>query len=85
MGDTQSFVSLAGRFKQQGHMVKLAARPDFAGLAASYGIEFAPLGNPYKSLLRSEEVATARRRNSSSDIRHCDASTRFRSRREDSS
>jgi sterol 3beta-glucosyltransferase len=59
MGDTQPFVSLAARFKQQGHTVKLAARPDFAGLAASYGIEFCALGNPYKSLLRSEEVATA--------------------------
>lgn len=59
MGDTQPFVSLAARFKQQGHTVRLAARPDFAGLAASYDIEFAPLGNPYKSLLRSEEVATA--------------------------
>jgi len=59
MGDTQPFVSLAARSKQQGHAVKLAARPDFAGLAASYDIEFAPLGNPYKSLLRSEEVATA--------------------------
>jgi UDP:flavonoid glycosyltransferase YjiC (YdhE family) len=59
MGDTQPFVALAARFKQQGHTVKLAARPDFAGLAASYGIEFASLGNPYKSLLKSEEVATA--------------------------
>lgn len=59
MGDTQPFVSLAARFKQQGHSVKLAARPDFASLAASYDIEFVPLGNPYKSLLRSEEVATA--------------------------
>ena len=59
MGDTQPFVSLAVRLKQQGHSVKLAARPDFAGLAASYGIEFVSLGNPYKSLLRSEEVATA--------------------------
>jgi UDP:flavonoid glycosyltransferase YjiC (YdhE family) len=59
MGDTQPFVSLAARLKQQGHSVKLAARPDFAGLAASYGIEFVSLGNPYKSLLRSEEVATA--------------------------
>jgi sterol 3beta-glucosyltransferase len=59
MGDTQPFVSLAARFKQQGHSVKLAARPDFASLAASYEIEFVPLGNPYKSLLRSEEVATA--------------------------
>ena len=59
MGDTQPFVSLAARLKQQGHSVKLAARPDFAGLAASYGIEFVSLGNSYKSLLRSEEVATA--------------------------
>jgi UDP:flavonoid glycosyltransferase YjiC (YdhE family) len=59
MGDTQPFVSLAVRLKQQGHTVKLAARPDFATLAASYDIEFFPLGNPYKSLLRNEEVATA--------------------------
>ena len=59
MGDTQPFISLAARFQQHGHTVKLAARPDFAGLAASYGIEFAPLGNPYKSLLRNQEVATA--------------------------
>jgi len=59
MGDTQPFVSLAVRLKRRGHTVKLAARPDFAGLAASYGIEFAPIGNPYESLLRNEEVATA--------------------------
>ena len=59
MGDTQPFISLAARFKQQGHSVKLAARPDFASLASAYEIEFVPLGNPYKSLLRSEEVATA--------------------------
>jgi sterol 3beta-glucosyltransferase len=59
MGDTQPFVALAVRLKQQGHAVRLAARPDFAELAASYDIEFAPLGNPYKSLLRGEEVATA--------------------------
>ena len=59
MGDTQPFVSLAVRLKQRGHTVRLAARPDFAPLAASYDVEFAPLGNPYKSLLRNEEVATA--------------------------
>jgi sterol 3beta-glucosyltransferase len=58
-GDTQPFVSLAARFKQLGHAVRLAARPDFADLAATYDVEFVPLGNPYKSLLRSEEVATA--------------------------
>jgi sterol 3beta-glucosyltransferase len=59
MGDTQPFVALAARFKQQGHAVKLAARPDFGTLAASYGIEFSPIGNRYKSLLGNEEVATA--------------------------
>jgi sterol 3beta-glucosyltransferase len=57
MGDTQPFVSLAVRLKQHGHTVRLAARPDFATLAASYDVEFAPLGNPYKSLLGGEEVA----------------------------
>ena len=59
MGDTQPFVALAVRLKQQGHAVRLAARPDFAPLAAAYDIEFAPLGNTYKSLLRNQEVATA--------------------------
>ena len=58
MGDTQPFISLAVQLKQQGHSVKLAARPDFETLAALYGIEFAPLGAPYESLLRNEEVAT---------------------------
>jgi sterol 3beta-glucosyltransferase len=59
MGDTQPFVALAVGLKQRGHAVRLAARPDFAPLAASYDIEFAPLGNPYKSLLKNEAVATA--------------------------
>jgi sterol 3beta-glucosyltransferase len=59
MGDTQPFVALAVRLKSQGHSVRLAARPDFASLAASYGIEFAPLGNPYKSVMRDQEVAAA--------------------------
>lgn len=51
MGDTQPFVALAVRLKQEGHQVKLAARPDFASLAAGYGVDFAPLGNPYRPLL----------------------------------
>ena len=59
MGDTQPFVALAVRLKSLGHDVRLAARPDFAALAASYGIEFAPLGNPYKSVMRDREVAAA--------------------------
>lgn len=59
MGDTQPFVALAARLKSLGHAVTLAARPDFASLAASYGIEFAPLGNPYKSVMRNQQVAAA--------------------------
>jgi sterol 3beta-glucosyltransferase len=59
MGDTQPFVGLAVRLKQQGHNVRLAAGPDFADLAAEYGIEFSPLGSPYKSLLQNQEVASA--------------------------
>jgi UDP:flavonoid glycosyltransferase YjiC (YdhE family) len=59
MGDTYPFVALAARLKSLGHAVRLAARPDFAPLAASYGIEFAPLGNPYKSVMRDQEVAAA--------------------------
>ncbi len=59
MGDTQPFVALAARLKSQGHSVRLAARPDFASLATSYGVEFAPLGNPYKSVMRDKEVAAA--------------------------
>lgn len=59
MGDTYPFVALAARLKALGHSVRLAARPDFAQLAASHGIEFAPLGNPYKSVMRDQEVAAA--------------------------
>ena len=59
MGDTQPFVALAARLKSQGHSVRLAARPDFASLAASYGVDFAPLGNPYKSVMNDQEVAAA--------------------------
>jgi sterol 3beta-glucosyltransferase len=43
-GDTQPFVALAARLMQDGHRVTLAARPDFAGLAVDYGVDFAPLG-----------------------------------------
>lgn len=59
MGDTQPFVALAARLKSLGHDVRLGARPDFASLAASYGIEFAPLGNPYKSVMSDQRVAQA--------------------------
>jgi len=59
MGDTQPFVALAAKLASLGHRVRVAARPDFASLAASYGVEFAPLGNSYRSLMRDREVASA--------------------------
>ncbi len=46
-GDTQPFVALAVRLMHEGHHVKLAAPPDFAGLAAEYGIDFALLTPMY--------------------------------------
>ena len=48
---TQPFVALAVRLRQAGHHVILAARPDFADLAAEYGVEFAPLGHPYQPFI----------------------------------
>src|SRR6266852_4619509 len=51
LGDTQPFVALAVRLRQDGHRVTLAARPDFAGLAAAYGVDFAPLGHPYQPFI----------------------------------
>lgn len=50
-GDTQPLVALAVRLRQAGHRVTLAARPDFADLAADYGVEFAPLGHPYQPFI----------------------------------
>ena len=58
-GDTQPFVALAARLKHEGHRVKLAARPDFAGLAEEYGVEFAPLGHPYQPFITGAAVAAA--------------------------
>ena len=51
-GDTQPFISLAVRLKEAGHSVLLGARPDFTGLAAEYGIAFAPLGRPFKPFVQ---------------------------------
>jgi len=58
-GDTQPFVALAVRLRQDGHRVTLAARPDFAGLAAAYGIEFEPLGHPYQPFITGAGQASA--------------------------
>jgi len=58
-GDTQPFVALAVRLMQVGHRVTLAARPDFADLAAEYGVDFAPLGNPYQSFITGAAKSSA--------------------------
>ena len=59
LGDTQPFVALAVRLRQDGHRVTLAARPDFAGLAAAYGIDFVPLGHPYQPFITGAARASA--------------------------
>lgn len=58
-GDTQPFLALAVRLKQQGHSVKLAGRPDFARLAADHGVDFAPLGYPYEPFITGAARASA--------------------------
>lgn len=58
-GDTEPFVALAVRLMRAGHQVKLAARPDFAALAATYGVEFAPLGHPYQPFITEAAQSAA--------------------------
>jgi sterol 3beta-glucosyltransferase len=58
-GDTEPFVALAVRLMRGGHSVRLAARPDFAGLAADYGVDFAPLGRPYQPFIAGAAQASA--------------------------
>src|SRR5260370_18970174 len=58
-GDTEPFVALAGRLRRDGPSVRLAARPDFAGLAAGYGVDFAPLGRPYQPFITGAAEASA--------------------------
>jgi sterol 3beta-glucosyltransferase len=58
-GDTQPFLALAVRLMREGHQVKLAARPDFAELAAVYGVDFAPLGHPYQPFITGAAEAAA--------------------------
>src|SRR5260221_11031189 len=58
-GDTEPFVALAVRLMRDGHSVRLAARLDFAGLAAGYGVDFAPLGRPYQPFITGAAEASA--------------------------
>jgi sterol 3beta-glucosyltransferase len=58
-GDTEPFVALAVRLMRHGHRVTLAARPDFAGLAADHGVDFAPLGHSYQPFITGAAEASA--------------------------
>ncbi|MGO8948060.1 MAG: glycosyltransferase [Ktedonobacterales bacterium] len=58
-GDTQPFVALAVRLKQEGHLVTLASRPDFADLAAEYSVDFVPVGQPYQSFVTGAAESSA--------------------------
>lgn len=44
---------------QAGHSVVLAGRPDFAGLVAEYGVDFAPVGHPYQPFITGAAEASA--------------------------
>jgi sterol 3beta-glucosyltransferase len=58
-GDVQPFVTLAVRLMQAGHHVRLGAPPDFADLAADYGVDFTPVGISVMSHLNSAEGKAA--------------------------
>src|SRR5581483_9698042 len=53
-GDIQPMIELGRRLKQEGHTPLLATSPDFADLAAQYGIDFAPLGPPLSTFMNEE-------------------------------
>ncbi|GHO99239.1 hypothetical protein KSF_092870 [Reticulibacter mediterranei] len=53
-GDIQPLIALGCQFKQAGHAPLLATSPDYASLAAEYGIDFAPLGPPLSSFMNEK-------------------------------
>jgi sterol 3beta-glucosyltransferase len=58
-GDTEPFIALALGLMRHGHTVKLASRPDFASLVTGYGVDFAPMGNPYQPFITGAAEASA--------------------------
>src|SRR5579884_1522245 len=53
-GDIQPMIELGRRLKQAGHTPLLATSPDFADLAANYGVAFEPLGPPLSTFMNEE-------------------------------
>lgn len=53
-GDIQPMIALACRLNQAGHTALLATSPDFAELAAEYGVAFEPLGPPLSTFMNEE-------------------------------
>ena len=50
-GDVQPFVALGLALQARGHSVRLLAAPDFAPLAAAYGVPFAAIGGSINALM----------------------------------
>ena len=64
-------LALANVLQQRGHMVRLAAPPDFEGWVLAHGIEFAPLGTPIKPYLEAHpELLTGNPRTSLQSALH---------------
>lgn len=59
-GDIQPQLILGEELLRRGHSVTLAAPPDFADMAASYGIAFVPIGGPIGPLIRANSDMTER-------------------------
>jgi sterol 3beta-glucosyltransferase len=58
-GDTEPFIALAVKLNRQGHTVRLAARPDVKDLVQDHGIDFVPVGNPYRPFVAGAAKADA--------------------------
>jgi UDP:flavonoid glycosyltransferase YjiC (YdhE family) len=55
-GDTQPFIALGVRLQQAGYDVLLAAPPDFACMAETYGLPFRAIGGQMQALLSTPEA-----------------------------
>jgi UDP:flavonoid glycosyltransferase YjiC (YdhE family) len=59
-GDIQPQLILGEELLRRGHSVTLAAPPDFAEMAAGYGLAFVPIGGPIGPLIRANSAMTER-------------------------